>query len=190
MNDGEISREDFDTKIAQNLEATKEVISYHFARKPKHAIRYSEWVYEVGVKNKIIDLNKSVKDKEMARRRRSRVYWMDFGVNVGSEFNDPHFCVVIRESYFTAIVVPISSVKEDTPEWKISEDLIVEIGCLDDLPEEKRPNYAMVNQIKTVSKQRLSTFKYRGSYREIELSNMQMDIIDKTIISLCSNRNK
>ena len=54
--------------------------------------------------------------------------------------------MVIRESYFTAIVIPISSVKEDTPEWKISEDLIVEIGCLDNLPEEeKRASYAMVN---------------------------------------------
>lgn len=120
----------------------------------------------------------------MARRRRARVYWIDFGVNIGSEFNYPHFCVVIKESYYTALVVPLSSIKEETSDWKNNEDLIVEIGCIEDLPLDKKPCYALINQMRSVSKQRLSNFRYKGQYYDLRLTNDQMDLIDKKISSL------
>lgn len=180
----------FINKIDNLLKKIRANIIYFYNKKiaddENYSINYLKWILEVTIKNKIIHSSKSSKDKEMVRRRRSRVYWIDFGKNIGSEFNDPHFCVVIRESQFTAIVVPLSSQKENTPDWKMSEDLIVPIGYINDLPEKQLSTYALVNQITTVSKQRLSTFKYKGDYIKIKLSNKQMDIIDNTIMKLCN----
>lgn len=183
-----ISKDDFNEIIEKNLNITKDELEYFFLKNPDFAIKFSQWVLESTVKNKIISMNKNQKDKEMARRRRSRVYWIDFGVNIGSEFNYPHFCVVIKESLFTAIVVPISSVKENTPDWKQSENLIVEIGSIEDLPGDKKPCYALVHQIRTVSKQRLSNYKHNGQYYELKLSTEQMDLIDNAIKSLCHKK--
>lgn len=181
-----MTKDEFLNKITKIYEQLKNNLLYFFDKGNDYPVRFFQWVTEVSTKNKIILENKRIKDREMARRRRSEVYWIDFGVNVGSEFNYPHFCVVLKESKFTAIVVPISSVKEDTPDWKDSEDLIVGIGLLDDLPREKRPSYALVNQIRTVSKQRLSNYKDQdGKYLKIKLSPDQMDIIDNTIMLLC-----
>jgi len=184
-----VNKNVFLDKIDNILEKIRDNLTYFYNKKfaddNNYPLNYLKWVLEVIIKNKIIHSNKSSKDKEMVRRRRSRVYWIDFGKNIGSEFNNPHFCVVIRESQFTAIVVPLSSQKENTPDWKMSEDLIVAIGCLNDLPHKQTSTYALVNQITTVSKQRLSTFKYKGEYIKMKLSNEQMDIIDKTIMKLC-----
>lgn len=161
-----------------------------YADDDNYPINFLKWILEVTIKNRIIHSNKTSKDKEMVRRRRSRIYWIDFGKNIGSEFNDPHFCVVIRESQYTAIVVPLSSQKENIPDWKMAEDLIVPIGFIEDLPEKKKPTYALVNQIRTVSKQRLSTFKYKGKYKKLKLSDEQMNKIDKTIMKLCIYKGK
>lgn len=146
---------------------------------------YSKWVNEVTIKNKIICNRKNV---ELQRRRRSRVFWMDFGKNVGSEFNDPHFCVVIYESNFTAIVVPLSTVKSTDAQWKAEECLIASIGCIDNLPGEKKHLYALVNQLTTVSKQRLSNYKLNNKYYDLRLSNDQMDIIDETILTIIKKK--
>jgi len=189
-----MKKDKFVAKLDDILNKIKKNLMYFFNKKyaddRKYPINFLKWVLEVTIKNKIIHSNKSSKDKEMVRRRRSRVYWIDFGKNIGSEFNDPHFCVVIKESQFTAIVVPLSSQKESTPDWKMSEDLIVPIGYLNDLPEKRKPSYALVNQITTVSKKRLSTFKYKGNYLKMKLTDQQMNLIDKTIMKLCVYKGK
>ena len=177
------------TQLDQIWSSIKNNLIFFFGKKyandDNYSINFARWTLEVTTKNKIIYENKVNKtDKEMARRRRGQVYWIDFGKNIGSEFNDQHFCIVIRESEFTAIVVPISSQKEDTPDWKRSEELIVLIGLLNDLPGDKLPCYALVHQIRTVSKQRLSNFKYKGSYIEIKLTNEQLDKIDQAVLKL------
>lgn len=153
-----------------------------FGDDDSYPINFLKWVKEITIKNKIIHMNKSLKDKEMSRRRRSHVYWIDFGRNIGSEFNDCHFCVVIYESKFTAIIVPLSSKKENESHWKEEENLILPIGYLEDLPDDdKRFNYALVHQMRAVSKQRLSNFKYKDRYLDLKLSDKQMDIIDNAI---------
>jgi len=43
-----------------------------------------------------------------------------------------------------------------------NENLVVDIGKLNALPEDKPESYAMINQIRNVSKKRLSTYFYRG----------------------------
>lgn len=161
-------------------------IGKNYANRDNYPIDFCKWTEEVTVKNRIIYENKGYKDREKARRRRGQVFWIDFGMNIGSEFNDYHFCVVVKESLYTAIVVPLSSVKENTPDWKFSEELIKEIGEINGLPD-KRQNYALINQIRAVSKQRLSTFQYNGQYLKLKLKPEQMDIIDQGLLLLCKH---
>jgi len=85
----------FINKIDNLLKKIRANIIYFYNKKnaddENYSINYLKWILEVTIKNKIIHSSKSSKDKEMVRRRRSRVYWIDFGKNIGSEFNDPHF---------------------------------------------------------------------------------------------------
>ena len=151
--------------------------------------KYLEWIQEVATKNRIIhyEKNKNSKEVEKIGRSRGKVYHMDFGINVGSEFNFPHFCVVIKEFDYTAIVVPLSTVKEDDPEWKSPENLIVEIGEIKDLPKDKKTCYALINQIKAVSKKRLDYYKddEGNHYKNLKLYPEQLDLIDEQIIKMC-----
>jgi len=45
------------------------------------------------------------------KQPKGNVYWTEFGENVGSEFNGNQFSVILYDSYYTSIVVPISSKK-------------------------------------------------------------------------------
>ncbi|MGZ0050604.1 type II toxin-antitoxin system PemK/MazF family toxin [Brevibacillus gelatini] len=174
-------------KIGNLYERLKERLLY-FLDKPEpydygFALKMKAWFTEVATKNQLLH---SGVTKEKVQRPRKFVYWIDFGVNIGSEFNGPHFAVVIKEFSHTAIVVPLSSVKEDDGEWKNPDNLIIPIGCIDGLPKDKKPCYAMVNQIRSVSKQRLSSYQDRTTkqYYKLKLRDDQMDLIDKAILSL------
>ena len=184
-----MTREDFFNKLNDIHDKIKNNLSYFWNKKyasdDDYGVNYSKWVHEVTIKNKIIHQNKNSTDKEMARRRRGEVYWIDFGKNIGSEFNNPHFGVVIYESFYTSVVVPISTKKDHLQNWKENEPLVVDIGKLDDLPKDKNECFALVHQLTTVSKQRLSNYKANGNYHKIKLSNSQMDIIDNALKSIC-----
>jgi len=153
--------------------------------------KYLEWITEVATKNRIIHFEKTVNNKEVENigRPRGRVYHIDFGVNIGSEFNYPHFCVVLKEFKYTSIVVPLSTSKEDDPEWKYPENLIIEIGEIENLPKDKKSCYALVNQIKSVSKKRLDYYRDEENnyYKNLKLNNEQLDLIEQQIIKLCKN---
>jgi mRNA-degrading endonuclease toxin of MazEF toxin-antitoxin module len=144
-----------------------------------------KWLYD------LVDRNYKLKNgnaKEKVSKKRQNVYCLDFGVNVGSEFNFFHFCVVIKEFDYTAIIVPLSTEKEDDAEWKSAGNLVVPIGVIEDMPKEKKPVYAMVNQIRTVSKQRLTDYfdKNEGKYYPMTLDPKQMEKIFQSIIKLGS----
>lgn len=142
----------------------------------------TNWLSELVLKNYFIKKSPS---KEKVNRIRQNVYWMDFGFNVGTEFNFPHFCVVIKEFRNTAIVVPLSTEKDDDdPELKSAGNLFIPIGVLNDLPGNKSPCYALVNQIRAVSKQRLSDYKQYGKFISITLEADQMQKIFDAISSL------
>jgi mRNA-degrading endonuclease toxin of MazEF toxin-antitoxin module len=177
----------YNKAIDAALSSAKQHLNYFLNKDPDYGIKLSKWLAEVAAKNKFIQQSEGKKERDQARPRK-RICYFDFGVNVGSEFNYPHFAVVIKEFSFTAIVVPISSQKEDDPEWKSPENLIIPIGVIKDLPREQRPCYAMVNQIRSISKQRLSYFKDSLSgevYDKLQLSDPQMDLIDAAIKNLC-----
>ena len=150
-------------------------------QKTRYINSLKTWLVESTTKNYFIKENPK---KEIVHRYKQNVYWIDFGVNIGSEFNYPHFAVVLKEFKYTAIVIPLSTIKEDDPEWKSAGNYIIDIGCIKDMPNEKKPCYALVNQIKTVSKQRLSDYKYQGKFYSIKLDDDQMKVLCEAIGSL------
>lgn len=173
--------------ISKYLEEIKIKVSFFigkiFADDSNYVVNFLKWVSEIITKNTIIYKKKNANNIEMQRRRRGRIYWIDFGKNVGSEYNDFHFAVVIYESKYTAIVVPLTSEKDQISNWIEEEKLIIPIGKLNDLPEkEKKNNYALIHQMRAVSKQRLSNFKYKDQYLGIKLMPSQMDSIDEAIM--------
>lgn len=156
----------------------------------KYDEKYLEWIKEVATKNRIIHFERTKNSKEVEKigRARGKVFHIDFGINVGAEFNFPHFCVVIKEFEYTAIVVPLSTVKEDDAEWKSPDNLIIEVGEIENLPRDKKSCYALVNQIRTVSKKRLDYYKDgNNTYSNLKLNSNQLDLIDAQIIKLCGN---
>lgn len=154
-----------------------------------YAVEHAKWTNEKMTKNKMIRDRKH----DRVQRKRKFVYWTELGMNVGSELCETHFCVVIKEFDTHAVVIPLSSVKADDQEsnWKTEGNGFYKIGVLDDLPRDKKETYAVVSQIRTVSKKRLTTYKdsVSGSYIHMKLRDPQMDIIDKAIKELFTVRN-
>src|SRR5690554_6509147 len=100
-------------KIESALDKTKtELTDWHtktiLPSEKKYAVEHAKWSTEKVVKNRLI----REKYQDQIQRKRKFVYWTDLGMNVGSELCEKHFCVVIKEFEKTAIIVPISSVKE------------------------------------------------------------------------------
>lgn len=148
----------------------------------KKALNLLDWHHESIIKNKIIHSKKSHDNNpEFVKRPRGYVYWTDFGENVGSEFNGNHFSVVIYDSYYTSIIVPLSSKKENEAKWKKNNNLVVDIGKIEQIPNNETEAYAMINQIKTVSKKRLSSYTNNGNRLKLKLNDDQLDIIDDAI---------
>lgn len=191
-----ISRDDFSQKLDSIYKNLKNDLLYFHGKDNDYAESMLSWFAEVSIKNKMIHRFKNIKekkDKEMARRRRSSVYFIDFGVNVGSEFNSPHFGVVIAEHTFTAVIVPLSSKKDtDKGGWKDDPlSSIIDIGAISGFDENAPDCYALISQIRTISKQRLSDFKDKdGMFKNLSLTSKQMDLIDAEIINSFTDPNK
>ena len=70
-----------------------------------------DWFNEVVLKNISIYASKSSKEKmdqELYKKNRQNVYWINFGRNIGSEFQDYHYALVIYESKYTVSLLPLS----------------------------------------------------------------------------------
>ena len=141
-----------------------------------------DWFNEVINKNIFIFKSKqdeSAMDHELYSKERQHVYWINFGKNIGSEFNDYHFAIVLQQFKRTALVVPITSKKEYDPTWIVEhKDSIVDIGEIPGYPEEAKECYACVFMIQSVSKKRLSRpGSKENGYYDLKLSDDQMKMI-------------
>lgn len=148
-----------------------------------YSINYLNWVKEEVDKNLYLfesKYNEKKKDQELYRKERGQVYWINFGINIGSEFQGYHYAVVLNEGKYTAIVVPLSSEKDEVQKWKEVDDLIIPIGEITGF-EQTKPCFAMINQIQVVSKKRLDRVGNKPNYKTIKLSTTQMDMLDETI---------
>lgn len=146
-------------------------------------IEILKWFIEHVNKNYYIHeskLNDEKQDTEINKKPRSHVYWVEFGINIGSEFNEPHYAVVMKESKYTAIVVPLTSKKEKIPKWIQNDDAIIPIGKVNGFETNDTECYACISLIRSVSKRRLSS-KVDGKFVKLKLSSDQMDKIDEVI---------
>lgn len=152
------------------------------------------WFDEVMNKNIAIYKNRQSEppcDIEAYKRPRQHVYWVEFGRNVGSEFQDFHLGVVVHESKHTVTVVPLTSKKKHDPEWiKQNKDSIVDLGVVKgvDLEEDEKECYACVFMLHTVSKKRLSKCKNsEGVKHNVKISDEQMKNICDKIVEITYN---
>lgn len=152
-----------------------------------------EWFHEVINKNIDIYKSKQTKDSidhETFKKPRGSVFWIDFGRNIGSEFCNCHFAVVLFESKYTALIVPLTSKKEQDPQWvKDNKDAIVDLGKIDGYPDECKECYAVTFMLQTVSKKRLSRFGQNGGVKyNIKISDDQMKNICDKVAQIAYNK--
>jgi len=150
------------------------------------------WFNEVIIKNISIYKSKFDSkqfDQELYKKKRQYVYWIDFGRNIGSEFMDYHFAVIIYESKYTALVVPLTSKKEHDPSWiEENTDVMVDLGTIAGFPESSKECYACTFMLHSVSKKRLSRFgDNKKGYYDIKLTDSQMDKICNKICNIANN---
>ena len=142
-----------------------------------------KWYIEHANKNYYIHESKQNEEKhdtEINKKPRSHVFWVEFGINIGSEFNEPHYAVVVKESKYTAIVVPLTSKKDKVPKWIQDDDAIIPIGKVEGFEDNETECYACISMIRSVSKRRLSS-KVDGKFIKLKLLPYQMDKIDTVI---------
>ncbi len=151
-----------------------------------------DWFNEVILKNIAIYKSKKSEediDQELFKKSRQYVYWIDFGRNIGSEFRDLHFAVVIYESKYTALVIPLTSKKEYDPKWiEENKNVIVDLGIIEGFPSESKECYACTFMLQSVSKKRLSRYgNEEKGYFDIKLSNEQMKRICDNLVQIAYN---
>lgn len=152
-----------------------------------------DWFNEIVLKNIAIYKSKksdNQQDQETFKKIRQKVYWINFGRNIGSEFQDYHYAVVLFESKYTAIVVPLTSKKEHEPDWIIeNKDTIVDLGIVEGYPNESKECYACTFMIQTVSKKRLDRCgNKKTGYFDIKISDEQMTAICHKINEINYNK--
>lgn len=154
-----------------------------------------DWFNEVVYKN--ISIYKSKKsqncmDHELYKKSRQQVYWINFGRNIGSEFQDYHYAIVLFESKYLATVVPLTSKKEHEPKWIIEhKDLIVDLGCVEGYPGDSKECYACTFMLQTVSKKRLDRCGNKNTgYFKIKISDEQMKAICDKVNEITYNNIK
>lgn len=155
----------------------------HTLTKDDMDIHILKWFVEHVCKNYYIHdskLDETKRDTETNKTPRGHVYWVEFGVNIGSEFNDPHYAVVVKESKYTAIVVPLTSKKSSDPLWVKTDDAVIPIGVVSGFETNDTECYACISMIRSVSKRRLSS-KVNGEFVKLKLTNEQIDKIDNVI---------
>lgn len=97
--------------------------------------------------------------------RIKKVYYVDFGFNIGSEFRGKHYCVVLKIQGGTATIIPLTS--------KSKKNMgAVDLGTINKLSKEIK-SYALINQIQTISKSRLNTPIINGKLENINLTGKQ-----------------
>lgn len=151
-----------------------------------------DWFNEIISKNIAIYRSKQSNDEidqELFKKDRQYVYWIDFGRNIGSEFRDLHFAIVIYESKYTALVVPLTSKKEHDPKWvEENKNVIVDLGTIEDFPNENKECYACTFMLQSVSKKRLSRYGNKeNGYYDIKISNEQMKKICNNLSQIAYN---
>ena len=107
---------------------------------------------------------------EKIQARRGEVFIANFGYNIGSEFRYVHYCVILKVDGTMAIVLPLTS-KSKNASFSINLGTINKIG-------NNKDSYALLNQIKAISRARLLRPVFNGKTKFIRLNSIQLNLID------------
>lgn len=112
---------------------------------------------------------------EKTPAKRGEIFVVDFGYNIGSEFRYKHYCVVLKVEGNTAIVVPLTSKNHN-------RESCIKLGEIKKLSINKKIiSFALLNQIRTISRARLIRPTKNGKTQFIKLNSSQLDIIDNEL---------
>lgn len=118
--------------------------------------KYLKWVK---LSNSYLQFEKKFKPEKIAKYNPGDVLTVNFGFNVGAEFGGRHYAVVLDDnnrSAGTVMVIPLSSCSSDEDVKKPS----VYLGLIEELNYEETAethSYAIMNQIRAISKMRISS---------------------------------
>ena len=110
--------------------------------------------------------------------RRSKVFWVDFGFNVGQEFGGKHPAIILRVSDQQVFVLPLSSQAPDDDKKKLP--MYVKVPMVYDIPPMTR--WANVLNITCVSVQRIDFSSKTGRVPGLILDKIS------AAISICGIR--
>lgn len=173
----------------------KKIIPYdEFLSFQKWLISLIKTNYDIRKRSHEISREKQIKgfspllDLEKEKAKRGEIFYIDFGVNIGSEYRYHHFGIVIRVEGKLAIVVPLTS---KNTSYNKNNPLVVNLGLINNMPIQT-DSYALINQIRSVSRARLKRIvKGSGSSKIIyrpKLNNSQLDMIDECIKNYLTSR--
>ena len=141
-------------------------------------MEYEKWFEKFAktLKNKV---NQKQNNNKLPAFKRGDIVYIDFGKNVGDEFEDNHFAIVIRTSNKSddlINVIPLTSKKENKIiHW-------TEIVLAPHLSINYKTPVCKVTQMRPLSKKRL--VKYKDNFIVGKIKNGELDIIDRKILEI------
>ena len=141
-------------------------------------LRLVEYFIFMLKKNKEIEENKLAGGinnlkLEKIQAKRGEVFIADFGYNIGSEFRYIHYCVILKVDGTMAIVLPLTSKNKNN-------NFSIDLGIINKMGNNKN-SYALLNQIKAISRARLLRPVFNGKTKFIRLNSTQLNIIDNEL---------
>ncbi|MFY3790682.1 type II toxin-antitoxin system PemK/MazF family toxin [Ureibacillus sp. MALMAid1270] len=118
--------------------------------------KYLKWIK---LSNGYLQFEKNFKPEKIVKYNPGDVLTVNFGFNVGAEFGGRHYAIVLEDnnrSAGTVTVIPLSSCTSEEGVKKPS----VYLGLIEELNYEETTethSYAIMNQIRAISKMRISS---------------------------------
>lgn len=110
---------------------------------------------------------------EKIQAKRGEVFIANFGYNIGSEFRYNHYCVILKVEGPMAVVLPLTSKNKKT-------NYSIDLGIINKMGNDKN-SYALLNQIKSISRARLLRPVLNKKTKFIKLSSTQLNLIDNEL---------
>lgn len=129
-------------------------------------------------KNKEIEENKlagGINNLKLEKfpAKRGEIFLVDFGYNIGTEFRYMHYCIILKVVGTMATVLPLTSKNKNN-------NFSIDLGIISKLGNNKN-SYALLNQIKSISRARLIRPIINGKRTFIKLNASQLNLIDSEL---------
>ncbi|MFZ5651291.1 MAG: type II toxin-antitoxin system PemK/MazF family toxin [Bacillota bacterium] len=175
-----------DKKIDVNLDndfeelkiCLKSFIKENKEKDQETVYKASEFIKWLKRKVELYAVEKSFSPPEGFDLKRTKVFWIDFGFNIGQEFGGKHPAIILRVSGEQVFVLPLSS--QSPNEDKKDKPMYVKVPIVYDFPPMIR--WANVFNIRCVSVQRIDFSSISG-----RVPGFVMDNISKAI-AICGIR--